>query len=136
MFDYAIKNITKRWIRSLLTIVGVTVMLTLVIVITGIVSYQTRTMHAHASAGAGKINVQPLLAGESYPAEGIDLSDEKARAVLAATSDYIQPQLSTKVLYFVLEPPPYPNQPPEVILTGVERGKEESFTCLRPQKKQ
>ena len=35
MFDYAIKNITKRWIRSLLTIVGVTVMITLVIVITG-----------------------------------------------------------------------------------------------------
>jgi hypothetical protein len=74
MFDYALKNITKRWIRSLLTILGVTVMLTLVIVITGIVSYQTRTMHAHASAGAGKINVQPLLAGESYPAEGIDMS--------------------------------------------------------------
>ena len=61
MFDYAIKNITKRWVRSLLTIVGVTVMLTLVIVITGIISYQTRTMHAHASAGAGKINIQPLL---------------------------------------------------------------------------
>ena len=128
MFDYALKNITKRWIRSLLTIIGVTVMLTLVIVITGIVSYQTRTMHAHASAGAGKINVQPLLAGESYPAEGIDMSNETAQAVLEATSDHIQPQLSTKVLYFVVEAPLYPNQPPEVILTGIEPGKEEAFT--------
>jgi putative ABC transport system permease protein len=128
MFDYAIKNITKRWIRSLLTIVGVTVMLTLVIVITGIISYQTRTMHAHASAGAGKINIQPLLAGETYPAAGINMVTEVADDVLAATGPHIQPQLSTKALYFELEPPPYPNQPSDVILTGVEPGKEEAFT--------
>ncbi len=128
MIDYAIKNITKRWIRSLLTIVGVTVMITLVIVITGIVAYQTRTMHAHASAGVGKISVQPLLAGESYPAEGIDLADDTAQAALEATGDYIQVSLSTKVLYLVLEAPLYPNQPPEVILTGIEPGKEEAFT--------
>jgi putative ABC transport system permease protein len=128
MFDYAIKNITKRWIRSLLTIVGVTVMITLVIVITGIVSYQTRTMHAHASAGAGKINVQPLLAGETYPAEGVNMDIKVADNVLDKTGEYIQPMLSTKVLYLELEPPPYPNQPSDVILVGVEIGKEESFT--------
>jgi putative ABC transport system permease protein len=128
MFDYAVKNITKRWVRSLLTIVGVTVMITLVIVITGIVSYQTRTMHAHASAGAGKINVQPLLAGETYPAEGVNMDTEVADNVLDKTSVYIQPMLSTKVLYLELEPPPYPNQPSDVILVGVETGKEESFT--------
>jgi len=128
MIDYAIKNITKRWIRSLLTIVGVMVMLTLVIVITGIVAYQTRTMHAHASAGVGKINVQPLLTGESYPAEGVDLATEIADQVLHVTSVYIQPKFSTKALYFIIEPPLYPNQPPEVILTGIEPGKEEAFT--------
>ena len=128
MIDYAIKNITKRWIRSLLTIVGVTVMLTLVIVITGIVAYQTRTMHAHASAGVGKINVQPLLAGESYPAEGIDMPDDIADQVLSETSNHIQPNLSTKAVYFVIEPSLYPNQPPEVILAGIEPDKEEAFT--------
>lgn len=128
MIDYAIRNITKRWIRSLLTIVGVTVMITLVIVITGIVAYQTRTMNAHASAGAGKINIQPILAGESYPAEGIDLAVAVADQVLYETNAYIQPNFSTKVLYFIVEPPLYPNQPPEVILVGVEPGKEEAFT--------
>ncbi len=70
MFDYALKNITRRWTRSLLTIGGVMVMMTLVIVITGIVSYEIRTMNAHASAGSGKINIQPVLAGSTYPAEG------------------------------------------------------------------
>jgi putative ABC transport system permease protein len=32
------------------------------------------------------------------------------------------------VLFFVLEAPLYPNQPPDAILTGIEPGKEESFT--------
>jgi len=32
------------------------------------------------------------------------------------------------VIYFTLKEPPYPNQPPELILTGVEPGREEAFT--------
>lgn len=128
MFDYALKNITKRWGRSLLTVVGVTVMVTLIIVITGIVNSQKQTMHAHASAGAGKINVQPLLAGTTYPAEGIDLAEDVADDILSLVADLIQQPLSGKVLYFSLAPAPYPNQPPEVILVGLESGKEEAFT--------
>ncbi len=128
MFDYALKNILRRWPRSLLTIAGVAVMMTLVIVITGIVSYEIRTMNAHASAGSGKINVQPVLAGTTYPAEGIDMSEDEAQAVLQQTQGYIQPALSTKILYFAIMPPLYPNQPPELILTGLEPGREEAFT--------
>jgi putative ABC transport system permease protein len=128
VLDYALKNIFKRSGRSLLTVFGVSVMIALVIVITGIVDFQVRTMHAHASAGAGKINVQPVLAGETYPAEGIDLTDDVASAVFDATRTHIQASLSAKALYFTLAPPRYPNEPPEVILTGVEPGKEEAFT--------
>ena len=128
MFDYALKNTTRRWGRSLLTVVGITVMITLIIVITGIVSSQKRTMHAHASAGAGKINVQPLLAGSAYPAEGIDLAEDVAEDVLSLVADNVQAPLSGKVLYFPLAPPLYPNQPPEIILAGLESGKEEAFT--------
>jgi putative ABC transport system permease protein len=128
MFDYALKNITKRWGRSTLTVVGVTVMLTLIIVITGIVSSQKRSMHQHASAGAGKINVQPILAGTTYPAEGIDLGESVAEDMLALVMDNIQESLSGKVLYFALAPSPYPSQPPAAILVGLESGKEEGFT--------
>lgn len=128
MFDYALKNITKRWGRSTLTVVGVTVMLTLIIVITGIVSSQKRSMHQHASAGAGKINVQPILAGTTYPAEGIDLAEDVAENMLALVTDDIQESLSGKVLYFALAPAPYPSQPPAAILVGLESGKEEGFT--------
>jgi putative ABC transport system permease protein len=128
MFDYALKNITKRWGRSLLTVVGVMVMVTLIIVITGIVNSQKQTMHAHASAGAGKINVQPLLADTTYPAEGIDLAEDTADDLLALVADHVQQPLSGKVLYFALTPPSYPNQPPETILVGLESGKEDAFT--------
>ncbi|MCP4537056.1 MAG: FtsX-like permease family protein [Chloroflexi bacterium] len=128
MFDYALKNISKRWGRSLLTVVGVTVMITLIIVITGIVSSQKRSMHEHASAGAGKINVQPILAGTTYPAKGIDLAKDVADEMLVLVMDDIQEALSGKVLYFGLAPSPYPNQPAEAILVGLESGKEEGFT--------
>ncbi|MBN1302976.1 MAG: ABC transporter permease [Anaerolineales bacterium] len=128
MIDYAIKNILRRRIRSLMTISGITVMMTLVIVITGIVSYQVRTMNAHAAAGSGKINVQPMLAGMTYPAGGIDLPESEAAAVLLDTEAYSQPALCARVLFFTLKEPLYPNQPPELILTGIEAGKEESFT--------
>jgi putative ABC transport system permease protein len=128
MFDYALKNISRRWTRSLLTISGVMVMMTLVIVITGIVSYEIRTMNAHASAGSGKINVQPILAGTTYPAEGVDMPESEADALLQQNRPYLQEALSAKVLYFAVKPPLYPNQPPEVILTGIESGREEAFT--------
>lgn len=128
MFDYALKNITRRRARSLLTVGGVAIMITLVIVITGIVNYQVRTMNAHAAAGSGKVNVQPLLAGISYPAEGIDLTEAEADAVLRQTGDRSQPALCAKVIYFTLREPLYPNQPPELILVGLEPGREEAFT--------
>lgn len=128
MFEYAFKNIFRRWSRSLLTIAGVTVMMTLVIVITGIVQYQIRTMNAHAAAGSGKINVQPVLAGSTYPAEGADLPEADADALLRQLQGLIQPKLSAKVMYFAIKPPLYPNQPPELILTGIEPGHEEAFT--------
>ena len=132
MFDYALKNITKRWGRSLLTVVGVTVMLTLIIVITGIVSSQKRSMHQHASAGAGKINVQPILAGTTYPAEGIDLAEDVAEDMLALVTDNIQESLSGKVLYFALAPAPFPSQPPAAILVGLRAGRRRALRGASP----
>jgi len=78
MFDYAIKSILKRKTRSGLTVLGIMVLITLVIVISGIVSYQKRAMHEHASAGVGKIMVQLMLAGTDYPTASIDLKESLA----------------------------------------------------------
>ncbi len=128
MFEYALKNIVRRWTRSLLTVGGVMVMMTLVVTITGIVDYEVRTMNAHAAAGSGKINVQPILAGTTYPAEGVDMPESEADAVLQENRPYLQDTLSAKVLYFAVKAPLYPNQPPELVLTGIEPGREEAFT--------
>lgn len=128
MIDYAWKNITKRIGRSILTVIGVTLMITLIITITGIVHSQKETMHQHASAGAGKIHVQPRLSGNSYPATGADLAEENAEEILARITDNIQTDLSTSVVFFAIEPPPYPTNPPAVLLVGIEPGKEQAFT--------
>ncbi len=128
MLDYAWKNINKRIGRSTLTVIGVTLMITLIITITGIVHSQKETMHQHASAGAGKIHIQPRLSGDSYPANGVDLAEEKVVEIFALITDNIQTDLSIKVVFFAIEPPPYPTNPPAVLLAGIEAGKEDAFT--------
>ena len=128
MIDYAWKNITKRIGRSTLTVIGVTLMITLIITITGIVHSQKETMHQHASAGAGKIHIQPMLSGDTYPASGVDMVEEKAEELLTLIADHIQIELSTKIVFFAIEPPPYPTNPPAVLLVGIEPGKEQAFT--------
>jgi putative ABC transport system permease protein len=39
----------------------------------------------------------------------------------------LQDEISVKVLFFELEPPPYPNSPPALVLTGITPGKEKAF---------
>lgn len=107
-------------------IIGIAVLITLVIVITGIVTYQKHTMNAHASAGGpGRIIIQSFTAGNSYPALTIDLQEEFADKIRVI--DGIQQSISSKILFFELAPPPYPNNPPELLLTGICPGFEKSF---------
>jgi putative ABC transport system permease protein len=126
MFDYALTNVIRRWPRSLLMIGSVALMMTLVITTTGIVDYQTRMMNNHAAAAGGKIFVQSRLAGDQFPPQSIDLPEEEADRILDRSR--IQPALSSKVLFWALRPPKYPTDPPQVLLVGIESGKEESFT--------
>src|SRR5512136_636097 len=126
MPDYAWKNITHRGLRSLLTAVGVAVMMMLVIVTTGIVNYQKRIMNAHAAAAGGKIYAQSRLAGLEFPAATIDLPETTAEALLVRPG--LQPALSGKALFLSIAPPRYPNEPPQILLVGIERGREEAFT--------
>jgi ABC-type antimicrobial peptide transport system permease subunit len=126
MINYAVKNIVKRKSRSIILVIGIAVLVTLVIVITGIVTYQKRTMNAHASAGGpGRIIVQSFTAGNSYPASSIDMQEELADKIINIQG--IQQNISSKVLFFELAPPPYPNNPPELLLTGISPGYEKSF---------
>lgn len=126
MIDYAFKNIARRWVRSLLTIIGVAMMITLVIATTRIVNYQKQTMSEHAAASTGKIHLQTRFSGMAYPATVIDLPEETANDVLQRED--IQPNLSGKVIYFPILPPSYPNEPPQILVTGIERDKEQAFT--------
>ncbi len=56
------------------------------------------------------------------------MPESEAEAVLQKAGPFLQDALSAKVLYFDLKAPLYPNQPPELILTGIEPGREEAFT--------
>jgi putative ABC transport system permease protein len=126
MIDYALINIIRRWPRSLLMIGSVALMMTLVITTTGIVNYQTRAMNRHAAAAGGKIYVQSSLAGTEFPPQSIDLPESEADQILLR--DGIQDALSAKAVFWQLRPPQYPTEPPQVLLVGIEAGKEEAFT--------
>jgi putative ABC transport system permease protein len=126
MIDCALINIIRRWPRSLLTVGCVALMMTLVIVTTGIVDYQSRTINRHAAAAGGKIYVQSLLAGTQFPPQSVDLPESEAERILARAD--IQGALSAKAVFWALRPPQYPTEPPQVLLVGIEPGKEEAFT--------
>jgi putative ABC transport system permease protein len=126
MIDYAWMNVVRRWPRSLLMIGSVALMMTLVITTTGIVNYQTQTMNRHAAAAGGKIYVQSRLAGEQFPPQSIDLPEGEADQILRRAG--LQPALSGKALFWALRPALYPTDPPQVLLVGIESGKEEAFT--------
>jgi putative ABC transport system permease protein len=126
MLDYAFLNIVRRWPRSLLMIGSVALMMTLVITTTGIVDFQTRAMNRHAAAAGGKVFVQSSLAGMEFPPAAIDLPESEADRILNRGG--IQDLLSSKAVFWQLRPPQYPTEPPQVLLVGIEPGKEEAFT--------
>lgn len=127
MIDYSLKNIQKRSLRSTLTILGIAVLITLVIVITGIVNFQKKTMHEHASAGgAGRLIVQSKMSGNNYPAKFIDFDENTGKQIVGLEN--IQHAISGNILFYELMPPLFPNNPPELLFAGVERGKEQCFT--------
>jgi ABC-type lipoprotein release transport system permease subunit len=126
MIDYALTNIVRRWPRSLLMAGGVALMMTLVITTTGIVEYQLRAMNRHAAAAGGKIFVQSILAGTEFPPRSIDLDEQEAEGIL--DREGIQDALSSKAVFWQLRPPLYPTDPPQLLLAGIEPGREEAFT--------
>ncbi len=126
MIDYALKNILKRLPRSILLVCSIGLMFTLIIAITGITSYQIRTVQEHASASAGKIHVQTRFSGTQYPASVIDIPESTVKNILSCKN--LQTALSAGILYFAVEPPLYPSEPPELLLVGIEPGKEQAFT--------
>lgn len=126
MLDYAWKNILARKMRSALTCAGVAICAGLVIVTSGILGSQTRLMEEHAAASVGKLYVQSPTGGRDYPPYASSINEREARQMLAR--DDLQEGLSGPVLFIALVPPLYPNNPPQVLVAGVEVGKERAFT--------
>jgi putative ABC transport system ATP-binding protein len=83
MIDYAWNNLLRRKGRTLLTIVGISVLTALVTVISGIVSYNKKTMNQHAAAGVGRLVVQSFLAGKAYPTAAVDMPEALSERILS-----------------------------------------------------
>lgn len=126
MLDYAWKNILARKMRSILTCAGVAICAGLVIVTSGILGSQRRLMEEHAAAGVGKLYVQSPTGGRDYPPYASSINEREARQMLAR--DDLQESLSGPALFIALVPSPYPDNPPQVLVAGVEVGKEQAFT--------
>ena len=110
MTSYIISNLKKQKLRSLLMIIGIGALVAMVISITGIVSYQLKSMELHSASNAGKIIVQPQYSKNEFPISTIDLAEEGFGEIwnLGEFQEY----LSTPVLSFIIQPPEYPTGPP------------------------
>jgi putative ABC transport system permease protein len=126
VFDYAWKNILARRVRTVLTCLGVAVCVGLVIATSGILGSQTRLMEEHAAASVGKLYVQSPTGGRDYPPIASSINEREARQILAR--DDLQEHLSTPALFVTLVPPPYPNNPPQVLVAGIDMAKEQAYT--------
>lgn len=126
MLDYAWKNILARKTRSALTCIGVAICVGLVIVTSGVLGSQTRLMEEHAAASVGKLYVQSPTGGRDYPPYASSINEREARQMVMR--DDLQESLSGPALFIALVPPLYPNNPPQVLVAGVETGKERAFT--------
>ncbi|MBD3216497.1 MAG: FtsX-like permease family protein [Candidatus Lokiarchaeota archaeon] len=126
MFQYVISNILRQKAKSVLLVVGISALVSMVICITGIVSYQLRNAELHSAVTAGRVVVQPQYTGTTFPPSTRELPEEEFEAVESAGE--FQPHLSTPVLFHIVEPPEYPTGPPLQLLVGLRPGAIKAIT--------
>ena len=127
MFGLAINNIYKRKTRSILTILGILVVMLLYIVITGIMHTYEKDLQSQLSAMAGHIIVQQKTdsGGGSFYSLDTAITEREGRDILNMRD--IDRNKSSLVFYQSVVGTWKPNLPPVVLCVGIEPGKEEAF---------
>ncbi len=135
LLDLAWKNIWRRKLRSLLTILGVASAVQLYLMVRGVMGTYTGEIEGQVNAFAGKIVVQQQAESGGNPdvtKSTSSLTGETAEAILSV--DGIDRESSSAVLFVPIARALLPYVPPAVIGVGIEPGHEAAYLGgLKPE---
>jgi putative ABC transport system permease protein len=129
LWDLAWKNLWRRKLRSLLTILGVASAAQLYLMVHGVMDTYNGEMMGQINAFAGKIVVQQQVeSGGGNPdltSSGSSLTGSTAEALLSL--DGIDRQSSSAVIFVPIARAIMPYVPPAVVAVGIEPGHEKAY---------
>ena len=129
LWDLAFKHLWQRRLRSLLTILGVAVILQTHLVINGIKYSYEQDVQRQLSAFAGKVLVRQdtgdLLSAADFSLTGSSLESETAQKLLALPG--LDPQASAAVLMAPLARSLAPTIPVAILVVGIQPGHEAAY---------
>jgi roadblock/LC7 domain-containing protein len=129
LWDVALRSLTHRAGRSVLTILGVALAGQLYVAMAGTLAAYEEDLDRQLQAMAGRIVVQQRMAlqseNEGFPSFSSSMTSVAAEAVLS--SGGVDRQVSSAVLFFPLARPALPDGPPAALLVGIEPGHEAAF---------
>lgn len=128
MIDIAFKNIRTRKVRSILTIVGISLAIFLGMFMSSLVTFVESDLEKMAAGFAGQIYVKSTAISGMYlkefPPISSSIKNDTAYEILNVEG--INIQKSSPLLFTTLMPPPYPSAPP-VLAVGILPGREKAF---------
>lgn len=132
MFNYVLQNIRKRKIRTILTILGISVCIQMFTVINSIIDYTIADLEGEMAKYAGQMYVKNISAsassGEEFPPISSTISSNTGDDILHNLQADVNKELSTPVIFRVIAGPTAPNMPPQALAVGVRSGKEIAYT--------
>lgn len=127
-------QLLAKKLRSLLTVVGFGVCVNLYIVVTTVMKFISEDLDLQVQRFTGRLMVQtrsePGVTGIEWPPISSVIPSDTAYAILE--SPHVDRLNSSPVSFAALAPPPFPTAPPEALLVGLERGRENTFLANAP----
>lgn len=132
MFNYVVKNIKKRKVRTILTVLAITVCIQMFTVINSIINYTISDLEGEMSKYVGQMYVKDIgeasTSGEEFPPTNSTLSSQDGDTILEDLQSEINMDLSSPIIFRSIAGPTAPNMPPEALAVGIQPGKELAYT--------
>ncbi len=129
LFDIAVKNLWRRKLRSILTILGVAVAVQLYLTMDGWMGLYEQDLQHQLSAFAGKVFVQQQMeasaGGQDFPSFSSSLDMATADALMSIEG--ADASTSSAVLFVQLARASTPNMPPAALAVGIQPGHEAAY---------
>jgi putative ABC transport system permease protein len=129
MLDVAFHNLRQRKLRTILTILGVSVALQLYLTLNNLMATFELDMLRQYQAFAGKVYVEQTMPNsegwQGFPNAASSIEASTASEVLAL--DGVDRTRSSALVFVPLVPSTIPNNPPSVLAVGIESGHESAL---------